>query len=92
MAQPMGATVVLVDQSPMFGRLPATCVCPNCRAQVTTNVETSPGVMAWLLCAGLLFVGCWPCACLPFCMDSMQDVTHRCPACGAAIARRDAGM
>ena len=28
---------------------------------------------------------CFLCCCIPFCIESMQDVTHRCPVCNSAI-------
>ena len=33
------------------------------------------GALAWIVCIGLCFVGLWPCSCIPFCMDSMKQVS-----------------
>jgi hypothetical protein len=73
-----------------FERMPTACVCPNCHAHVVTAVSYSPGSLAWLSCLGLFIIGCWPVACVPFCIDSMQDVDHSCPSCGILIRRRSA--
>jgi hypothetical protein len=35
---PPGQTLVVVEQTTYFGSQPVQCVCPNCRAQVVTNV------------------------------------------------------
>ena len=83
--------VVIETQQTMnmggFGRMgPAMCVCPNCRATVSTNVNSEPGAQTWFCFCILLFLF-WPAACLPFCIPSCQDVTHSCPACGVVVTR-----
>ena len=64
---PVGSTVIVMNQQPNyvgFGRSPTQCTCPNCRANVMTNVMISPGPTAWCACILLAFLF-WPCACLP---------------------------
>lgn len=63
----VGSTIIVMNQQPNyvgFGRSPTQCTCPNCRANVMTNVMISPGPTAWCACILLAFLF-WPCACLP---------------------------
>lgn len=69
------------------GEVPITTTCTNCQRQVVTNVSYETGALAWLICAVLCFVGCWPCACIPFCVDDCKDVMHTCPSCGFVLGR-----
>jgi lipopolysaccharide-induced tumor necrosis factor-alpha factor len=92
MGVPPGATVVVVDQTMViqrFGLNPSRCTCPHCRADVITRVERMPSASAWLTCTILFIVGCWPCAPIPFCMESMQTAIHSCPSCGFIIRKVD---
>ncbi|XP_055378350.1 lipopolysaccharide-induced tumor necrosis factor-alpha factor homolog [Condylostylus longicornis] len=67
------------------GPNPSRVRCPSCHAEITTNVKheatTKTHIMALLLC---LFL-CWPCVCVPYCMDSCQNANHYCPNCNAFI-------
>ena len=49
---------------------PVRCVCPNCRANIVTQLKFESGLAAWLIAGGLcLFgLGCG-CCLLPFCVD-----------------------
>ena len=49
---------------------PQHCVCPNCRANILTQLKYDSGVAAWLIAGGLcLFgLGCG-CCLIPFCLD-----------------------
>ncbi|XP_059612795.1 lipopolysaccharide-induced tumor necrosis factor-alpha factor homolog [Phlebotomus argentipes] len=71
--------------SPPVGPDPSMIVCPSCRQQVITKLDyetsTKTHIMAALLCA---FV-CWPCAWIPYVMDSCKNANHYCPNCGAFI-------
>ena len=63
-----GGTVVIVDQGVpggFVGNMPTNCVCPQCRANIQTQVTVSPGATSWLCCIGLCFIGAWPCALIP---------------------------
>ena len=55
------------------------------QATVSTNVTMQPGLLTWLLCAGLCLIGCWPCAPIPFCVDSTMDTVHSCPSCNVVL-------
>ncbi|XP_011178871.1 lipopolysaccharide-induced tumor necrosis factor-alpha factor homolog isoform X3 [Zeugodacus cucurbitae] len=81
-------TVVIHTTAPTFTPIsnePATITCPSCHAMVRTTVirqpSTSTHLWALILC---LFV-CWPCVCVPYCMDSCQNANHYCPNCNAYI-------
>jgi len=52
--------VIVVEQQVVFGRAPVACVCPACRANIVTNVDYTPGAMAWLSCLGMAILGAWP--------------------------------
>ncbi|XP_034110351.1 cell death-inducing p53-target protein 1-like [Drosophila nasuta] len=68
-----------------IGSGPTRIRCPSCHADVVTTVKSTPSgrthCWALILC---LFV-CWPCVCLPYCMDSCQNADHSCPNCGSYI-------
>ncbi|XP_055686903.1 lipopolysaccharide-induced tumor necrosis factor-alpha factor homolog [Lutzomyia longipalpis] len=74
-----------IVNNPPVGPDPSTIVCPSCRQQVITRLDyettTKTHIMAAILCA---FV-CWPCAWIPYVMDSCKNANHYCPSCGAFI-------
>ncbi|XP_034360983.1 lITAF domain-containing protein isoform X1 [Arvicanthis niloticus] len=62
--------------------MPVQTVCPYCGNHITTVTTPFPGLLTWLLCSGLFVFGCvLGCCLLPFCMQSLMDVTHSCPVC-----------
>jgi len=71
----------------MFGPDPMNTVCPNCHNNITTATTEEIGVMAWVAAGVLCAFVCWPCAPIPLCMDSLKDVTHRCPSCHCIVGR-----
>jgi lipopolysaccharide-induced tumor necrosis factor-alpha factor len=71
----------------MFGPSPINMECPNCRAQVTTATVEDVGIIAWVAAGVMCAIGLWCCMCIPLCMDSLKDVTHRCPSCSAILGR-----
>ncbi|XP_047664090.1 lipopolysaccharide-induced tumor necrosis factor-alpha factor homolog isoform X1 [Tachysurus fulvidraco] len=87
MASPPMVSVQTVYVQPVsFADVPAQTCCPVCSQTVVTRLEHTSGTMAWLVCAGLCIIGCmYGCCLIPFCVDSMKDVTHFCPNCNRAI-------
>nr|XP_055046093.1 lipopolysaccharide-induced tumor necrosis factor-alpha factor homolog isoform X2 [Misgurnus anguillicaudatus]XP_055046102.1 lipopolysaccharide-induced tumor necrosis factor-alpha factor homolog isoform X2 [Misgurnus anguillicaudatus]XP_055046110.1 lipopolysaccharide-induced tumor necrosis factor-alpha factor homolog isoform X2 [Misgurnus anguillicaudatus]XP_055046119.1 lipopolysaccharide-induced tumor necrosis factor-alpha factor homolog isoform X2 [Misgurnus anguillicaudatus]XP_055046128.1 len=83
--QPVNAPVVqtvYVQPGAVFREAPAQVLCPVCSQTVITQLEYTSGALAWLSCVGLACFGCISGCCLiPFCVDSLKDVTHRCPNC-----------
>jgi len=86
-------TVVKVIQVPVpeLGPNPATIQCPHCQLRITTSTSSKPGFMAWFLSAALCFTGFWPCFCVPFMVDSLQNVKHICPSCKLVVGRYQEG-
>ncbi|XP_028001346.2 lITAF domain-containing protein isoform X2 [Eptesicus fuscus] len=75
---------VPVVASPM----PINYLCPYCGNYVVTVTTPIPGVLTWLLCTGLFVFGCvLGCCLLPFCVDSLMDVSHTCPVCRRELFR-----
>ncbi|RWR99113.1 hypothetical protein B4U79_12956 [Dinothrombium tinctorium] len=80
--QPPVAVVVTINLGPN----PARLTCPNCHRDIITATNTTAGLLTWVLCGTLAFVGLFwgPCL-LPFCIDSCKDVEHSCPNCGTVL-------
>ncbi|XP_045576493.1 lipopolysaccharide-induced tumor necrosis factor-alpha factor homolog isoform X1 [Salmo salar] len=77
---------IYVQPGVVFGDLPVQTHCPACAQMVITRLEHTSGTMAWLTCAGLFIFGCiYGCCLLPFCVDGLKDVTHRCPNCNNVL-------
>lgn len=106
------SSVTHVVVAPVLHDVPGQTLCPHCRQTVITRTEPTPGLLTWLVCAGLGFFGyepkkkkkkaqendnfanlneslppsrCFLCCFIPFCIDSMQDISHRCPSCSRVI-------
>ena len=59
----------------------------------TGRTQSESGILAWALCGGLCLVGCWlGCCLIPFFVDSVQEVTHSCPACNMTLGRYSGGV
>merc|ERR1712130_777466 len=61
----------------LFGPDSVTTVCPNCRANITTETKSEVGIIAWIAAGSLCGMGfcgilCWFCAPIPLCMDSLK--------------------
>ncbi|KAF9809929.1 hypothetical protein SFRURICE_002159 [Spodoptera frugiperda] len=74
---------VLVGTRPM-GPKPCTLTCPSCNAEITTRVQYMSSTKTHLFALGLCLLF-WPCACLPYCIDSCQNADHYCPNCNAFL-------
>ncbi|CAD6190580.1 unnamed protein product [Caenorhabditis auriculariae] len=73
-------TTIIVGTVPL-GSAPMRMQCPHCQQQIITQTEMKSGLLAWLLCGGLVLFGCWLCCCIPFCINACQDMHHSCPNC-----------
>jgi len=96
---PAPNTTTVINQvryvaGPSFGYRPVTMTCPTCQATITTKTEEDSSPMAWIICLACCLFGFWPCACVPFCMDSMKQVTHTCPVptCKVTLGRYKGGL
>jgi len=76
------AQTIIVGPGLVFGAYPVTMCCPGCQAQIVTQTHNRAGLLAWLICGGLVLIGCWlGCCLLPFCISECQDIDHYCPNC-----------
>ncbi|XP_051573277.1 uncharacterized protein LOC127452107 isoform X4 [Myxocyprinus asiaticus] len=79
------APQVILDVQ-LLPRNPAQTQCPFCRQFVTTEVTTTTGSVAYLVCLISIVFGCVAGCCLiPFCVDAFRDVVHKCPKCRSKI-------
>ena len=86
---PPGPVVVMMGPpAAMASDFPVAMTCPSCHNTIVTQVVPEPGLLTWLSCVGLSVLG-FVCGCclIPFCIRGLQDSVHRCPACGAQVAR-----
>ncbi|XP_074513046.1 lipopolysaccharide-induced tumor necrosis factor-alpha factor homolog isoform X4 [Sebastes fasciatus] len=78
-------TVTHVIVAPTLRDVPGQIGCPHCQQTVITSTQHTAGLMTWLICGGLALLGCFCCCFIPFCVDSCQDVEHRCSNCHNVI-------
>ena len=67
-------TQVQYVAGPSFGHRPVTMVCPHCQKNITTKTASEPSALAWIIGGVLCFTFLWPCACIPCCIDSLNQV------------------
>ena len=85
-------TQIQYVQAPSFGYRPANMTCPHCQVNITTSTRSESSAIAWIICGALCVFGIWPCCLIPFCVDSMQAVTHSCPSCKKTLGRYKGGL
>ncbi|CAF2775519.1 unnamed protein product [Rotaria sp. Silwood2] len=69
-----------------IGQEPVQCTCPNCHSFIRTSVRHRDGLLVWLSCGVLIFVGCiCGCCLIPFCIPNIKNYQHYCPQCKAVI-------
>ncbi|KAF2281542.1 uncharacterized protein EI97DRAFT_32459 [Westerdykella ornata] len=64
------------------GPAPADCPACGCRSMTTVQFETGNTTHVWAL--ALCIFTCL--GCIPYCMNSLKDVEHRCGNCGVLLA------
>ncbi|XP_013185842.2 lipopolysaccharide-induced tumor necrosis factor-alpha factor homolog [Amyelois transitella] len=64
---------------------PMITTCPSCHHQIVTRTERNPTTKTHAIACLLFWFICWPCVCLPYCMDSCNNIDHYCPNCNAYI-------
>ncbi|KAL7736092.1 hypothetical protein ACLKA6_003828 [Drosophila palustris] len=89
-AQPATSACVIINSTAQHqhipvGRDPTLVRCPSCRNDVFTTVLTTPTGRTHMFALLLCLVGCWPCVCIPYCMDSCKASNHYCPVCNAFV-------
>ncbi|RVE75785.1 hypothetical protein OJAV_G00002470 [Oryzias javanicus] len=75
----------MVVVQPLPTDAPGQMHCPHCKNTVVTKTEYKVGMLAWIICGVLALFICWPCSCIPFCIDSCKDVQHSCPSCNNVL-------
>jgi len=85
-------TQVQYVQAPSFGYRPVNMTCPHCQKNITTSTVSESSALSWIICGALCVFGIWPCCLIPFCVDSMQAVTHSCPSCKMTLGRYKGGI
>ncbi|XP_031660587.1 uncharacterized protein LOC109870544 isoform X2 [Oncorhynchus kisutch] len=81
--KPLSEDIVEVEK---LNSDPAIVQCPICEQVITTETYRKIGGAAWMLCLVSSMLGCVAGCCLiPFCLDNLKDVRHRCPECHSNI-------
>lgn len=69
-----------------FHEVPMNVTCPQCHQAVVTRTSYETGTLTWLICGGLVLLGCWlGCCVIPFCVNGCKDVRHTCPNCNTSV-------
>ena len=79
MGQP--GTTIIINNQQVLGTNPTHIHCSQCGAQVLSKTTPKAGLLTWLIAGALFLVGCWPCCCIPCCLEDCQDFEHFCPQC-----------
>ncbi|KOB71988.1 Lipopolysaccharide-induced tumor necrosis factor-alpha factor [Operophtera brumata] len=74
---------VIVTQQ--MGPRPTHVTCKSCHADVVTRVEANATTRTHLFALILCLIGCWPCVCVPYCVDDCMNANHYCPNCNSYI-------
>ncbi|XP_060072372.1 lipopolysaccharide-induced tumor necrosis factor-alpha factor homolog [Ylistrum balloti] len=82
MAQP----TYVVQPRVGFGPDSQPMQCPHCHAQISTSLDYEAGALTWLSAGVLCVFGCWlGCCLIPFCINDLSDVQHKCPNCNKLV-------
>ncbi|XP_052819181.1 LITAF domain-containing protein-like [Mya arenaria] len=70
-----------------FREVPLRMRCMFCQADVVTSTYFENGTLTWLACFLIFLFFPLGCCLIPFCMEPMKDVVHRCPNCNQQVGR-----
>ncbi|KAL0839406.1 hypothetical protein ABMA28_016131 [Loxostege sticticalis] len=80
------ATVAVVTTNvAAMGAQPSHTFCKSCHQDITTVIRHKATTKTHLFALLLCIIGCWPCAWIPYCVDSCHNVDHYCPHCNAYL-------
>ncbi|XP_066271743.1 lipopolysaccharide-induced tumor necrosis factor-alpha factor homolog [Branchiostoma lanceolatum] len=83
---PQSPSTVVLSPPPTNAACPVHIQCTNCGQQIITKLTYITGMTTWLACMAIfVFGGFLGCCFIPFCVDSLKDVRHTCPNCGAHL-------
>lgn len=89
--QQQGQTNVVLTQPitviQTYRECPLRVICPFCHAEVVTSTYYENGTLTWLACFFIFLFFPLGCCLIPFCMDGLKDVVHRCPNCHVEVGR-----
>ncbi|XP_013185841.2 lipopolysaccharide-induced tumor necrosis factor-alpha factor homolog [Amyelois transitella] len=77
--------VVIVSAMPPVGPKSTKLTCPSCKATVSSKVSFKPTTKTHLIALLLCCCLCWPCVCVPYCVNSCRNANHYCPNCKAFL-------
>ncbi|XP_022899701.1 lipopolysaccharide-induced tumor necrosis factor-alpha factor homolog [Onthophagus taurus] len=85
--QQVHTTTVLHSVAPLtqYGPKQQNVTCPSCNNRIITKTESKATSKTHLWAFCLFICGCWPCCCIPYCMDSCMNTNHYCPNCSAFL-------
>ncbi|KAB0796956.1 hypothetical protein PPYR_11017 [Photinus pyralis] len=63
--------------------------CPFCHQLASTRVDVESTTKTHLFALFLCIFLCWPCAPLPYCIDSCKSKNHYCSNCSAFLGAYD---
>jgi lipopolysaccharide-induced tumor necrosis factor-alpha factor len=77
---------IILAGASVFGPDPVQIECRYCNETMVTRVKPIAGNMTWIFCGALAIFGCWlGCCLIPFCVRDLQDMEHKCSACGSIL-------
>ncbi|KAF2654493.1 hypothetical protein K491DRAFT_693799 [Lophiostoma macrostomum CBS 122681] len=82
--QPSGMVYQNVTPIASLNRSPAPVDCPACGQRAMTNCSFETGNTNHAWAAGICF--CFCLGCIPYLMNSLKDVQHKCGRCGVLLA------
>lgn len=85
-------TAIVIGTTPDAGSninysspFPMRVTCPLCQTETVTRTKPVAGLLTYLSGLCLCIFCCWPCICVPCCVDMCKDVEHSCGHCRRRI-------